>query len=148
MRFECEPIGRVKRLRKGPLTWDRPEEADLVLRKGLAPALAGLEGFSHLYVLFAFHRVKPARRVLTVRPEGIEGMPDLGVLASCSPLRPCPIGMTLVPIVSIRGTTIRVADLDAQDGSPVLDIKPLMEATPAFRSPRWLQEVVARYADA
>lgn len=146
-KFECEPIGRVRRLRGGILTWDRPEEAELVLRKDLAPALAGLADFSHLYVLFAFHRVRPERRVLTVRPEGLEGLPDLGVLASCSPLRPAPIGLTLVRLLAVAGTTLRVADLDAQDGSPVLDIKPLMEASPAFRSPKWLREVVARYGD-
>jgi len=144
-KFSCEPIGRVRRLAKGPLTWDRPEEAELVLRKDLAPALAGIGDFSHLYVLFAFHRVRPERRVMTVRPEGMEGLPDLGVLASCSPLRPAPIGMTLVRLLEARGTTLRVADLDAQDGSPVLDIKPLMEATPAFEAPEWLRRVVARF---
>ena len=148
MKFCCEPIGRVRRLAKGPLAWDRPEEAELVLRRGLAPALAGIEEFSHLYVLFVFHRVRPERRTLTVRPEGLEGLPDLGVLASCSPLRPVPIGMTLVRLLEVRGTTLRVADLDAQDGSPVLDVKPLMEATPAFRSPEWLRRVEARFAEA
>lgn len=82
--------------------------------------LQDVEGFSHIVVIFWFDRLQGYR--LLVKPPGEESL--RGVFATRSPLRPCPLGLTVVEIVSREGNTIKVKGLDAVDGTPLLDIKP------------------------
>jgi tRNA-Thr(GGU) m(6)t(6)A37 methyltransferase TsaA len=87
--------------------------------------MLGLEGFSHIDVLFWCHENDtPAERaVLRVHPRRDPANPLTGVFATRSPKRPNPMGLTRCRIVSLEGRRIRVEALDARDGSPVLDIK-------------------------
>jgi len=85
-----------------------------------APGLDGLEGFSHIIVLFQFHRAGAAK--LKVRPPG-EAEPR-GVFASRSPHRPNPLGLSVLKLLRRRGRTLEVSGLDLIDETPVLDIKP------------------------
>jgi tRNA-Thr(GGU) m(6)t(6)A37 methyltransferase TsaA len=85
-----------------------------------APGLDGLEGFSHIIVLFHFHRAGASK--LKVVPPG-ESKPR-GVFATRSPHRPNPLGLTVLKLLGREGRILEVSGLDLIDGTPVLDIKP------------------------
>lgn len=85
-----------------------------------AEALDGLEAFSHLIVLFHFHRSGPAK--LKTVPPG-QSRPR-GVFASRSPHRPNPLGLSVLKLLRRDGLRLEVSGLDIVDGTPVLDIKP------------------------
>ena len=112
-----------------------------------AEALEGLDGFSHLFVLGYFNRLRPEQiGPLKVRPRGLlkygfklEELPLLGVFALDSPTRPNPIGLTLVRLVKRDGRRLSVEGLDLYDGTPVVDIKPYQPQYRAeeFTEPEW-----------
>ena len=88
-------------------------------------ALLGLDGFSHIVVLFWFDQndTTEKRRVLQVHPRKDPRNPLTGVFATHSPQRPNLIGLTVCKIISIFGHSIEIEDIDALDGSPVIDLK-------------------------
>jgi tRNA-Thr(GGU) m(6)t(6)A37 methyltransferase TsaA len=117
-----------------------PERFGIPRQGGLAPARCtieldpelvdvastrGLEGCSHVWLLFWFHAVEPIARA-TVRPPRLGGEARVGVLATRSPHRPVPIGMTAVRVIAVAGLRIEVEGCDVLDGTPVLDIKPYL----------------------
>ena len=87
-------------------------------------ALRGLERFSHVWVLFVFHESARDDWKATVRPPRLGGNERIGVFASRSNFRPNPIGLSVVELLSIEGTALRLGGGDFLDGTPVLDIKP------------------------
>ena len=91
-------------------------------------ALLGLEGFSHLIVLYWFHERdnQKHRTVLQVNLPRHKGAPLSGVFASRSPSRPNPVGLTVTELASVDGCKVRVHGLDALPGSPIIDIKPYL----------------------
>lgn len=91
-------------------------------------ALMGLEAFSHLWVIFEFHEVKPTDECsLTVRPPRLGGNIKQGVFATRSPFRPNNVGLSLVKIERIEGTKIVVSGGDFLDQTPVYDLKPYLK---------------------
>jgi tRNA-Thr(GGU) m(6)t(6)A37 methyltransferase TsaA len=103
--------------------------------------LLGLDGFSHIYVLFWFHQndTPEKRRTLQVHPRKDESIPLTGVFATHSPQRPNLIGLTLCRILSVGSRKIEIEDIDAFDGSPVVDIKCHIPGSPAdVRVPGWV----------
>ena len=82
--------------------------------------LKDLDGFSHIYMLFSFH--KASRTELIVKPFMDENL--RGVFSTRSPLRPNHIGISIVEIVGIEGNKVTIKGVDALDGTPLLDIKP------------------------
>jgi tRNA-Thr(GGU) m(6)t(6)A37 methyltransferase TsaA len=106
-------------------------------------ALLGLEGFSHIHVLYWFHEndTPDGRRTLAVHPRRDPANPLTGVFATHSPLRPNLVGLTRCRILAIEDGRIRVDALDARDGSPVVDIKCYIpDASPPadVRVPAWV----------
>ena len=104
-------------------------------------ALLGLDGFSHIYVLYWFHQNDTAenRKTLQVHPRKDTGNPLTGVFATHSPLRPNLIALTLCRIRAIKGNQIEIEDIDAFDGSPVIDIKCYIPAEVSdVRVPDWV----------
>ena len=95
-------------------------KGEIVVFDEFAPGLADLDGFSHLIVLFAFH--KAAGFKLRTVPPGQSRR--RGIFSTRSPHRPNPLGLTVVRLLARRGPALRVAGLDMIDGTPVLDIKP------------------------
>ena len=94
-------------------------------------ALRGLEGFSHVWLIWAFDRAAREGWSPTVRPPRLGGNARLGVFATRSPFRPNPIALSAVTLAGIeetreRGTVLRVRGADLMDGTPVLDIKPYL----------------------
>ncbi len=92
-------------------------------------ALRGLEGFSHLWIIWEFSEAKRDNWSPTVRPPRLGGNTRMGVFATRSPFRPNPIGLSCVEILGIRqdkelGPVIEVGGADLMDGTPIYDIKP------------------------
>lgn len=114
-----------------------------------AEALQGLEAFSHVEVLFLFHAVDPAKVVSGARhPRNNPAWPAVGIFAQRGKNRPNRIGSTTCRVVRVDGTTLVVAELDAIDGTPVLDIKPVMEEflpRQQVRQPTWAHELMRDY---
>jgi tRNA-Thr(GGU) m(6)t(6)A37 methyltransferase TsaA len=151
-RFELEPIGMVSSSRAEVTDDDwGPVEATITLRPEVlgADAVVGLEEFSHMEVVFLFHRVKPDSVHRGARhPRGNQGWPKVGVLAQRVKNRPNRLGVSRCELLSVSGLRLKVRGLDAIDGTPVLDIKPYMaEFGPrgAVRQPDWSREVMRRY---
>ncbi len=87
-------------------------------------ALRGIEEFSHLWIVFAFHESITEKFQPTVRPPRLGGNTRIGVFATRSPFRPNPIGLSAVELKKVCGTSLELAGGDFLDGTPVLDIKP------------------------
>jgi tRNA-Thr(GGU) m(6)t(6)A37 methyltransferase TsaA len=87
-------------------------------------ALRGIDEFSHLWIVFAFHESICEKFQPTVRPPRLGGNTRVGVFATRAPFRPNPIGLSVVELKSVNGTTLELAGGDFLDGTPVLDIKP------------------------
>ncbi len=121
--------------------------SEIVVRPELEEALEGIEGFSHLEVFFYFHHLERNRVTLKRHPRDREDMPDVGIFAMRTQLRPSAMCATLVSLLGRSGTVLRVQGLDAIDGSPVLDIKPYTPSqsiTPGdLRVPSWWEDLSA-----
>lgn len=114
--------------------------SDVVLRDELTDMLDGIEGYSHVIVVFAFDKVPESELRARVRPRGDERIPEQGVLATRSQLRPSPLGVSVVRLLKRRRNILRVEGLDAIDGTPVLDVKPYFpnyDAIPDAGVPDW-----------
>ena len=119
------PIGHVKTEAVGDEVKDKSRISQIIIRDELVEALEGVEGFSHLFVLFWLNQISSKQQMtLKVHPRGRMDMPLLGVFATRTNLRPNPIGLTLVELLKVEGNTLTVRGLDAFDGTPILDIKP------------------------
>lgn len=99
-------------------------EAVLVFDPAVAPGLEGIVSGDELLVLTWLDRAR--RDVLRVHPRGDPARPEAGVFTTRSPDRPNPIGLHRVSVVSRDGVRLRVRDLEALDGTPILDVKPLL----------------------
>lgn len=99
-------------------------EATVEVAPGYEAALAGVETGDEMLVLTWFHQAD--REVLAVHPRGDASRPVTGVFATRSPDRPNPIGLHRVRVLAVEGARLRVADLEAIDGTPVLDLKPVL----------------------
>lgn len=113
-------------------------------------SLTGLQEFSHVEVLFHFDQVQESDvQTKTRHPRENSKWPKVGIFAQRGRKRPNRIGVTICEIVSIGGLSIRVRGLDALNGSPVLDIKPVIaEFLPdkkTVRQPQWSRELMSTY---
>lgn len=86
-------------------------------------ALEGLEEFSHMWILYYFHKNEPSHVHAKVTPPRLNGV-RMGVFCTRSPHRPSPIGLSLVKIERVEGNSVYFTGVDMVDGTPVLDIKP------------------------
>ena len=129
--FELRPIGRVE----SPLTDPAaaPKQGDegapdawLVFEHGVVGALEGVEVGDDLVVITWLDRAD--RDVLRVHPRGDTSRPEQGVFSTRSEHRPNPIGLHRVEVVSIDGGRVRVRNLEAVDGTPIVDVKPVLSS--------------------
>jgi tRNA-Thr(GGU) m(6)t(6)A37 methyltransferase TsaA len=102
------------------------------------PGLKDLEGFSHIFLLYHFHRVSKTRLVVTPFLDREER----GVFSTRAPTRPNPIGISIVRLLGIEGSSLQVENIDIVDGTPLLDIKPYIPQFDHHASDRtgWLVE--------
>ncbi|MBI2913964.1 MAG: tRNA (N6-threonylcarbamoyladenosine(37)-N6)-methyltransferase TrmO [Chloroflexi bacterium] len=145
------PIGVVRSSIKETGDWRDWSEVTcrIVIRPELADALLGLDGYSHILVLFWPHLVPDDVRGSKHRLHPLDdpANPLQGVLATRSQIRFNPILVSVAPLLSVKGNVLRVRGLDAIDGTPVLDVKPYIpyyEAVPEARVPGWVMERAAQ----
>jgi tRNA-Thr(GGU) m(6)t(6)A37 methyltransferase TsaA len=108
----------------------------------------GLDGFSHLEVVFLFDRADPGAVTFHARrPRGDARWPEVGLFAARGPMRPNRLGVSRCRLVDVAGRDLHVRGLDALSGSPVLDIKPWIAefgVTDEFQ-PQWVSDFMAPY---
>ena len=152
MSIVMTPIGRVQGGR------DVPEDDDWGMSRAKialdparfdAEALMGLETFSHAEVVYVFDKVTDEQIVTGARhPRGNTAWPKIGIFAQRGKNRPNRIGVTVCRIVAVDGLNLEVEGLDAIDGTPVLDIKPVMSGFAPrgdHREPEWAREIMEQY---
>lgn len=148
--YQVRPVGEVRNniTEKGWQEW-RDVVSEIHVRAQYAAALDGISGFSHIIVLFWMHRLDEPRNTLQVHPQRRSDLPLVGVFATRAPVRPNPIGMTVVKLLEQEHTTLKVLGLDAIDGTPVLDIKPFIPERfdmTTVRTPDWIDRLRHRQA--
>lgn len=120
--------------------------SEIVIDPAAGDLLNGIDDFSHLLVLYWGHKTSAAGRALQqVHPMGRKDLPLKGVFATCSPARPNPLLMTVVKLQARRDNVLEVANLDAVDQSPVLDIKPYVKdmfPQEGVRTAAWMQKLM------
>lgn len=133
------PIGYVKTDAVGNEVKDKTRTSKIILNASLTEGLDGIDGFSHVYVLFWLNEAANQHQSLKFHPRGRMDMPLLGVFALRTNQRPNPIGLTLVELLKVEGNTLTVRGLDAYDGTPILDIKPYdsWDSAKDARVPDW-----------
>ena len=140
------PIGAVRNDVREPMPSGWADvKSRIVLRREVEKALLGLDGYSHVYVLFWPHQVPEEMRGSkpTLHPRDDPENPLQGVLATRSQIRYNPVLVTVVPLRKVRGNVLHVQGLDAVDGTPVLDVKPYVpywDAVSDARVPWWVTE--------
>jgi tRNA-Thr(GGU) m(6)t(6)A37 methyltransferase TsaA len=128
MKITFEPIGYVKTgVEKVPRHWTVSEaEGELVINEEYRAGLKDIRAGQRIVVLFYFHESpKFTPDLLVQKPKHRDE--QLGVFSICSPVRPNPLGMSVVEVLSAHGCTLHIKGLDMRDGTPVLDIKPVTE---------------------
>jgi tRNA (Thr-GGU) A37 N-methylase len=147
-------VAPVAFVRGGRIEADDDRWGGCVQRIELDPALPdaalrGVQEFSHLEVLFLLDRVASiAVCTGTRRPRGNPAWPEVGVFAQRAKRRPNRLGSTIVRVLDVEPRAVVVAELDALDGTPVLDLKPVYrEFLPRtrVRQPAWVSELMADY---
>ena len=132
----------VKQKQKPSFNWWQVV-SEIVVDEDLAEGLDGLSEFSHIIVLYWMHQaVGSEKMAIKVCPQGRHNLPPVGLFASRSPYRPNPLGKATVRLLERRGNILRVAGLDAIDGTPVLDIKPYIpdyDSAADARAPKWIK---------
>ena len=146
------PIATVHSSRTTPTDdrWDTETcSIELDAARFAAEALAGLDEFSHVEVVYVFHQVDPGEvETVARRPRNNPAWPRVGIFAQRGKNRPNRIGTTICRVDRVAGLRLHVTGLDAIDGTPVLDLKPwVREFGPRgeVRQPPWIGELMKEY---
>jgi tRNA-Thr(GGU) m(6)t(6)A37 methyltransferase TsaA len=134
--YTIEPVGYVRsdliRLEDAPMQGDEgAPEAWLEIEPTLGAGLIGVQVGDELIVLTWLHLAD--RSVLRVHPRGDQARPLTGVFATRSPDRPNPVGLHHVSVLEVADGRLRVAPLEAIDGTPIVDLKPALTSNPSRR---------------
>ena len=147
--IKIRPIAFVRRISPDENERDRSLITTLVFDAALAPALDGIDAWSHIYVIFWLHQIPTSESPNLHHPGHPAEGPPVGIFAARSPIHPNPLGLTLVELVKREENVLWIRGLDALDGTPVLDIKPYPDwekghllVVTNFRIPKWLSEII------
>ena len=146
------PIGSVEGGRRDPIDddWGKSRARIRLDPHRFGPeALAGLDAFSHAEIVYLFDRVAEATVETGSRhPRGRTDWPRVGIFAQRGKDRPNRLGVSICRIVGVEGTALEVEGLDAIDGTPVIDIKPVLGGflpRGALREPDWAKAIMEDY---
>jgi tRNA (adenine37-N6)-methyltransferase len=128
MAIELKPVGFIRTHAEDlPRHWSVSDvEGTLVIDEDYAEGLQDIEPGQQIVVIFHFDRSPAFAPEFLRQVSGATGR-EMGVFSTCSPIRPNPVGMSIVAVSGISGTRIDVRGLDMLDGTPILDIKPHIE---------------------
>jgi tRNA (adenine37-N6)-methyltransferase len=149
--FTIEPIGYVVNDRKEATDdfWGDIISEIRLTEKFSPESLEGIEDFSHLEIMFYFHKAdKEKINITKSHPRNNPDFPEVGVFAQRKKNRPNLLGTTTVKLLDVKGTTLKVSGLDAIDGTPVIDIKPVIkEFIPKgeILQPVWATQLMKNY---
>ncbi|RYZ00334.1 MAG: S-adenosylmethionine-dependent methyltransferase [Chitinophagaceae bacterium] len=150
MNIVLTPIAFVRNSRRSPVddNWGAVE-SEIILAEGIPDeALDGIEAFSHLEIIYCFDQVAGAAFPFARHPRGNSALPRMGIFAQRNKDRLNRLGLVTVELLERRGRSLLVRRLDALDGTPVLDIKPVYrEFGPQgeVRQPEWVAELLKEY---
>ncbi len=150
MKIEIKPVAYVENIRKEIIDDNWGEViSDIILIEDFPPeSLLGLEDFSHAEILFYFSKTNDADIKFTRHPRGNSSWPLTGIFAQRGKNRPNHLGVTICEIIQVKGSILTVKGLDAVDGTPVIDIKPvLIEFLPRIevKQPEWSKDLMKDY---
>jgi tRNA (Thr-GGU) A37 N-methylase len=150
--YRLIPVGQVRGGR------DRPDDDDWGASRAVialddsrfdADAIAGLDAFSHVEIVYLFNRVTDNQIVTGARhPRGRKDWPLVGIFAQRGKNRPNRIGVSICRLLAVHGLGVEVEGLDAIDGTPVLDVKPVLSGflpRGEIREPDWAREIMRDY---
>jgi tRNA-Thr(GGU) m(6)t(6)A37 methyltransferase TsaA len=120
--IRINPIGYIKRKSTDENDKDRSLISKIIINKNLTDALAGIDDFSHIYIIFWMNKIKNTG--FLHHPGKIHETKPVGIFATRAPIHTNPIGLTLVRLIKREKNILWVKGLDAYDDTPVLDIKP------------------------
>lgn len=149
--YSIEPIGFVKNNRKKIEDdfWGGVVSEIIISEKISVESLLGIEDFSHLEIIFYFHLADLAKiNISASHPRDNKNFPRVGIFAQRKKARPNLLGSSIVKLLSVNGSTLKVSRLDAVDGTPVIDIKPVVrEFLPneEILQPEWETELMKNY---
>ncbi|HMC86234.1 MAG TPA: SAM-dependent methyltransferase [Chitinophagaceae bacterium] len=150
MEIKISPVAFVKNTRQEP---DDDNWGDIISEIILADdipaeALRNITGFSHLEIIYYFDKVKPEAIVYSGHPRGNTNYPVVGIFGQRKKDRPNTLGLCTVELLSLKGKTLTVKYLDAINGTPVLDIKPVFkefQTQSAIKQPAWVTALMKQY---
>jgi tRNA-Thr(GGU) m(6)t(6)A37 methyltransferase TsaA len=123
--INIKPLGVVKNSVKEPRFGSFADiVSEIIVDEKFTDALNGIEDYSHVIIVYWMDKVKDY--VITHRPQGNPDVPVVGIFACRCPQRPNPIAITTVRLMGRKGNKIKVKGLDILDGTPIIDIKPLL----------------------
>lgn len=150
MEIKLTPVATVKNSRTTPID-DHWEEiiAEIELADHIpTEAFESISDFSHLEIIYYFDKVEPGDVVFSGRPRGNPQYPLVGIFGQRKKDRPNQLGLCTVELIEHHGRTIRVKYLDAIDGTPILDIKPVFkefEPKGQIKQPVWVADLMKNY---
>jgi tRNA-Thr(GGU) m(6)t(6)A37 methyltransferase TsaA len=146
-----EPVGFVRNERKEPVDdyWG-DIVSEIILAENIPPeSLKGIDDFSHLEIIFHFHLAgKKNIDHFTSHPRNNPEYPEVGIFAQRRKSRPNLLGCTIVKLLDVKGNILKVSGLDAIDGTPVIDIKPVIKEflpTGEVLQPVWVTRLMKDY---
>lgn len=150
MQITLSPVAFVKNTRKVPADdfWGSILSEIELAEDIPTEAFSNIETFSHLEIIFFFNKINPADMVFAGHPRGNNNYPYTGIFAQRKKDRPNSIGLCTAQLLKHEGRIITVKNLDAIDGSPVLDIKPVMkefEPQGEIIQPAWVSDLMKKY---
>jgi tRNA-Thr(GGU) m(6)t(6)A37 methyltransferase TsaA len=150
MQIILKPIATVKNSRRQPIEDSSSEiVSEIELIDDLpTEVFENISGFSHLEIIYYFHQVKAEDIVFSGRPRGNPNYPLTGIFAQRKKDRPNKIGLCTVELLEHADRTLKVRNLDAIDGTPIIHIKPVFkEFQPKgeIRQPEWVAGVMKNY---
>lgn len=149
--YSIEPIAFVKNKRKGTDDdfWGEVISEILISEKISGKSIIGINEFSHLEIIFYFHLADPSSiSISSSHPRGNKSFPESGIFSQRKKERPNLIGTSIVKLLKTEKNILTVEGLDAIDGTPVIDIKPVFrEFLPSeeITQPEWTSELMKNY---
>ena len=146
--FSVQPIAFVHNERKEIKDdeWGEVRSRITLTEMYAEKSIQGIEDFSHIEVVFYFHKVTDEQIQYFARhPRNNKDYPEVGIFAQRGKNRPNRIGVTIVKVIKREGKSIIVEGLDAIDGTPILDIKPIMKEfmpTEEIHQPKWATDIM------
>lgn len=150
MEIIVRPIATVKNSRSVPVddNWSQIISEIELADDIPTEAFNNISDFSHLEIIFVFDKAEDEDSVFAARPRGNPAYPVVGIFAQRKKDRPNKIGLCTVELIEHKGRTIKVKNLDAIHGSPIIDIKPVFkefQLTSTIKQPVWVSDLMKNY---